>query len=214
MKVRHVALIIVSLLLLDQIIKIYIKTHYFLGEEHNVLGSWFRLHFIENEGMAWGMKFGGGWGKMALTLFRLVAVVWGCFYIKRIVAEKKHPGFLVCVALIFAGAAGNLIDSMFYGLMFNESDPYMRNLATLFPKGGGYASFLHGRVVDMFYFPVIDTVLPNWVPFWGGQRFTFFDPVFNLADACISCGVILLLLFQSKFFPADKNTKPKEVPNA
>lgn len=214
MKVRHVALIIIALLLLDQIIKIYIKTHYFLGEEHNVLGSWFKLHFIENEGMAWGMKFGGGWGKMALTLFRLVAVIWGCFYIKRIVAEKKHPGFLICVALIFAGAAGNLIDSMFYGLMFNESDPYMRNIATLFPKDGGYASFLHGRVVDMFYFPVIDTVLPHWVPIWGGQRFTFFDPVFNLADACISCGVIILIIFQSKFFPADKEKKSEETQNA
>ncbi|PZP49872.1 MAG: lipoprotein signal peptidase [Pseudopedobacter saltans] len=210
MKVRHVALIIILLLLIDQFIKIYIKTHYYLGEEHLVLGSWFRLHFIENEGMAWGMKFGGDWGKMALTLFRLVAVVWGCFYIKRLVAENKHKGFLVCVALIFAGAAGNLIDSLFYGLMFNESDPYMRNVATLFPKGGGYTSFLHGRVVDMFYFPMIDTVLPSWVPFWGGQRFTFFDPVFNFADACISTGVITLIVFQSKFFPAKKEEKDKD----
>jgi len=211
MKVRHVALIIIALLLIDQIIKIYIKTHYFLGEEHNVLGNWFRLHFIENEGMAWGMKFGGDWGKMALTLFRLVAVIWGCFYIKKIVAEQQHKGFLICVALIFAGAAGNLIDSMFYGLMFNESDPYMRNLATLFPHGGGYASFLHGRVVDMFYFPLIDTALPTWVPFWGGQRFTFFDPVFNFADACISAGVIILILFQSKFFPAKKEESKTEI---
>lgn len=121
---------------------------------------------------------------------------------------------MICVALIFAGAAGNLIDSMFYGLMFNESDPYMRNIATLFPKDGGYASFLHGRVVDMFYFPVIDTVLPHWVPIWGGQRFTFFDPVFNLADACISCGVIILIIFQSKFFPADKEKKSEETQNA
>ncbi len=214
MKVRHVALIIIALLVLDQVIKIYVKTHYFLQEEHNVLGNWFKLHFIENEGMAWGMKFGGDWGKMLLSLFRLVAVIWGCFYIKRIVSEKKHPGFLVCVALIFAGAAGNLIDSMFYGLIFNESDLYLHNVATMFPKGGGYASFLHGRVVDMFYFPVIDTILPSWVPFWGGQRFTFFDPVFNLADACISCGVIILIIFQSKFFPTEKKKQSEEIQNA
>ncbi len=165
-----------------------------------LLGSWFRLFFIENEGMAWGWQFGGEWGKMALTLFRLVAVVVGAFYIRRIIIHKFHPGFIVCTALIFAGAFGNLIDSLFYGLIFSASDIGMP-LATMFPEGGGYAGFLHGKVVDMLYVPIIeDKTLPLWIPFWGGDRFTFFSPIFNIADASISIGVIVLLIFQKRFF--------------
>ena len=169
-------------------------------EQIPLLGSWFRLFFIENEGMAWGWKFGGEWGKIALTLFRLVAVILGVFYIRGILRKNYHPGFLVCVAMIFAGALGNLIDSMFYGLIFSGSD-IGAPLATLFPGNGGYAGFLHGRVVDMLYAPIIeDKLLPNWVPFWGGERFTFFSPIFNIADASISAGVIAILVFQKKFF--------------
>lgn len=193
MKKKQIILLIAAILIADQAIKIYVKTHFYMGEERSVIGSWFKLHFLENEGMAWGMKFGGDWGKIALTLFRLVAVIWGSFYIGKMVKEKVKPIYLFISALVYAGAAGNLIDSMFYGMIFNASDVNMHNVAQLFPAGGGYTSFLHGRVVDMFYFPVIDTILPTWVPMWGGQRFTFFDPVFNLADASISFGVILLL---------------------
>ena len=179
------------------------------GEQIPLLGNWFRLFFIENEGMAWGWKFGGEWGKLALTLFRLVAVVFGVFYIRSIVDKKYHRGFIICVAMIFAGALGNLIDSMFYGLIFSPSDDGLP-LAKVFPAGGGYASFLHGKVVDMVYVPIIENkTLPSWVPFWGGERFTFFSPIFNIADASISVGVIAILLFQRRFFkkqPAEPRT--------
>jgi len=164
----------------------------------NVLGlSWFRLYFIENEGMAWGWKFGGEWGKMILTLFRLGAVIFGTWYIVRIIKHKYHRGFIVCAALIYAGALGNLIDSMFYGLIFEESS--YSNIAKIFPKHG-YAGFLHGRVVDMLYFPLVEGTFPSWFPFIGGKEFLFFSPIFNIADASISIGVITLLLFQKRFF--------------
>ena len=165
----------------------------------DVLGlNWFRLYFIENEGMAWGWKFGGEWGKMILTLFRLVAVIFGTWYLGRVVKQGYHRGFIICAALIYAGALGNLIDSMFYGMIFSHSD--YSTVATMFPSKG-YAGFLHGRVVDMLYFPIIeDKTLPDWVPFWGGEKFTFFSPIFNIADASISIGVITLLLFQKRIF--------------
>ncbi len=202
MKAKHVALIIGLIILADQAIKIYIKTHYFIGEEHNVAGDWFRLHFVENEGMAWGWQFGGDFGKIILTLFRMVAVIFGTFYLRTIIRKKYHKGFIICAALIYAGALGNLIDSMFYGLIFNESAPYLQNVAAIFPAGGGYTTFLHGKVVDMFYFPIITNAhFPSWFPFWGGEDFEFFRPVFNLADASISTGVIALLIWQKRFFP-------------
>ena len=163
--------------------------------------SWFRLHFVENEGMAWGWKMGGEWGKIALTLFRLIAVIVGVFIIRSFIQKKYHSGFILCSALIFAGALGNLIDSMFYGMLFTGSEPYMENVATMFPAGGGYAGFLHGKVVDMLYFPLITNAkYPEWFPFWNGEEFEFFRPVFNIADASISTGVISILLFQNKFF--------------
>lgn len=200
MKARTIVLIIILILVADQSLKFWVKTHMYYQEQIPLIGKWSRLYFIENEGMAWGWKFGGNWGKMLLTLFRLVAVVFGVYYIKTILRKNYHRGFLVCVGLIFAGALGNLLDSMFYGLIFTESNDGMP-LAKLFPAGGGYAGFLHGRVVDMLYFPFAeDTLLPNWVPFWGGERVTFFSHIFNIADASISVGVIGILLFQRRFF--------------
>ena len=200
MKGRTVALIIILVLLADQALKFYIKLHYSVEEDHKIFGNWFHLYFIENEGMAYGWKFGGDFGKIILTLFRLIAVGFGIWYLSHIVKKKEHVGFIICASLIFAGALGNLIDSMFYGLIFDEPTFYH---AVLFPKSGGYAPFLHGRVVDMLYFPLIESDFPNWVPFWGGQHFIFFRPIFNLADASISVGVIAILIFQKKFFKHD-----------
>jgi signal peptidase II len=200
MKSRNVALIILLIVLADQALKIYIKTHFNINDHHNVIGDWFLLYFVENEGMAYGWSFGGAAGKMILTLFRLGAVIFGVFYIKSILKKKYHSGFIICASLIFAGALGNLIDSMFYGLIFEESIYGSSTAAKIFPAHG-YAGFMHGKVVDMLYFPIIrDAHFPDWVPFWGGEEFVFFRPIFNLADAAISSGVITILVFQKKFF--------------
>jgi signal peptidase II len=199
-KIRTVAIVILAIIIADQALKIWVKTSMNYGQQIHLLGRYLRLYFIENEGMAWGWKFGGDWGKLALTIFRLIAVIFGVFYIKSIVEKKYHPGFILCVAMIFAGALGNLIDSMFYGMIFSRSDDGLP-LATMFPHGGGYAGFLHGKVVDMIYAPIIENkVMPSWIPFWGGERFTFFSPIFNIADASISVGVIAILIFQRRFF--------------
>ena len=206
MKGRNVFLIILLLVVADQTLKIYVKTHFHLDESHNVIGNWFKLYFIENEGMAYGWKFGGNWGKMLLTLFRLAAVIFGIFYLGRIVKKKYHPGFIICACLIFAGALGNLLDSMFYGLIFDES-----YISRLFPAQG-YDKFLHGKVVDMLYFPIIhDAKFPSWMPFWKGEDFVFFSPIFNLADASISTGVIAILVFQRKFFKQHHNNVSRTV---
>lgn len=201
-KSRNIIFLILLILFVDQAFKFYIKTHFFIGHEISILGlNWFHLHFVENEGMAWGWKMGGDWGKVALTLFRLVAVIAGIFIIRDFIKKKYHQGFIYCSALIFAGALGNLIDSLFYGLIFSDSDPYVQNVAKLFPKAGGYAGFLHGKVVDMLYFPLITNAhYPSWFPVWKGEEFVFFRPVFNIADASISVGVITILIFQNKFF--------------
>jgi signal peptidase II len=199
MKSRNVVLLILLVVLADQALKIYIKTHFYINEHHNVIGQWFRLHFVENEGMAYGWKFGGDGGKMILTLFRLGAVIFGVWYLRDIIQKKYHRGFITCAALIFSGALGNLIDSMFYGMIFESSVPGSMAVAKMFPAHG-YAGFLHGKVVDMLYFPIIrDAHFPKWFPVWGGEDFEFFRPIFNLADAAISTGVITILLFQKRF---------------
>jgi len=199
-KNRNVFFLIAAIILADQALKFYIKLHFFVGEEHSLLGSWFRLHFVENEGMAWGWTIGGGFGKIILTSFRLVAVIWGSFLLRDFIKKQYHTGFIVCASLIYAGALGNLLDSMFYGLLFDNSDFFSQNISHFLPASGGYAKFLHGRVVDMLYFPIITNAhYPSWVPYFGGRDFEFFEPVFNIADASISVGVISLLLFQNKF---------------
>lgn len=165
---------------------------------------WAQLYFIENEGMAWGWELGGQWGKMILTLFRLAAVIFGTWYIGRIVKQRYSKGFIVCASLIYAGALGNLIDSLFYGMIFEEST--RSSVAQIFPAEG-YAGFLHGKVVDMLHFPMFESTFPSWMPWVGGDHFVFFSPVFNIADASISIGVITLLLFQKKFFRKEREQR-------
>ena len=204
MKYRNLLFLIVLILLIDQCLKIYIKTHFYYGQEVAVLGTWFRLHFIENEGMAFGMKFGdASIAKLILTLFRLVAVGFGFYYLKTMIHKGFSKATLICAALILAGAFGNLIDSVFYGKLFSESSFC---LGQWVPWGTGYANLFHGRVVDMLYFPLIEWTLPSSTPFIGAYTIRFFEPVFNIADASISIGVLTLLFFQKRLL-----TLPKEV---
>lgn len=215
LKLRHVVLIISVIILVDQVLKIWIKTSYPTGEVTRVMGmNWFRLHFIENPGMAWGWKLGNETGKVVLTLFRLAAVIFGTWYLGKIVKQKYSRGFVVCAALIYAGALGNLIDSMFYGMIFDQGLHFVPSAAggeyITYPgvahfSSNGYSSFLHGSVVDMLYFPMFKGHLPSWL---GGGEFEFFSPIFNIADASISVGVITLLLFQRRFFRKQTNEPP------
>jgi signal peptidase II len=192
--------IIFLVLFIDQVVKIYIKTHYCLGESHAIFGSWSYLFFIENEGMAFGWKFFGSNGKLILSLFRIAAAIGIFYYLMTLVRRKVQTGMIIAFALIFAGATGNIIDSMFYGMLFTNS-----TLAApaIFSPGNGYAGFLHGRVVDMLYFPLIDGYWPQWALIPSGlrgQHFQFFRPIFNVADSSITIGVCILLLFQKRFF--------------
>lgn len=190
-------LIIFLVLVFDQALKIYIKTHFILGEEHRI-APWFIIHFTENNGMAFGMQFSGQYGKIFLSVFRIAAVSLIGYYLWTLVKRNAHPGLVGSFALIFAGALGNIIDSTFYGVLFSDSG---YELAKFMPKEGGYAGLLHGKVVDMFYFPLIEGHFPHWVPFWGSEEFLFFRPVFNVSDSAITVGVILILLFQKRFYP-------------
>ena len=169
-----------------------------IGEEIHVLGNWFILHFTENEGMAFGMRFGGDFGKLILSLFRIVAIFVIGWYLIRLAKRKEKTGLILSMSLIFAGALGNIIDSAFYGMFFSASK--FHEVAVLFPTEGGYSNFLHGKVVDMLYFPVIKGYYPGWFPFWGGNEFIFFRPVFNIADSAITVGVFILIFFQKRFF--------------
>jgi signal peptidase II len=200
--------IVILVLIADQVLKFWIKTHMTLGEQIFVAGNWFILHFVENEGMAFGITFGGTAGKLILSIVRIIAVIVIGVYLYRIRKEKPHPGLVISFSLIMAGALGNILDSAFYGLIFSASSYH--TVATLFPPEGGYNTFLHGKVVDMLYFPIIDTTLPDWVPIRGGTRFTFFSPVFNIADSSITTGVLMLLIFQRKFFPKKEEGKASD----
>lgn len=191
---RKPILLIILVLFLDQCLKIWIKTNMMLGQEHHIF-DWFIIHFTENKGMAFGMEFGGEIGKYFLSIFRIVAIGFIALYLKKLATQNVNKGILYSVALILAGAIGNMIDSAFYGLIFSES---YGQLATVFQ--GGYAGLLQGKVVDMFYFPLINSHFPDWVPLIGGNHFIFFRPVFNIADTSISVGVINILLFHRSFF--------------
>jgi signal peptidase II len=216
-KSRILILVVLIVLIIDQALKIYIKTSLEYGTGFNLLGmDWARIHFVENEGMAFGITFGNKClgvlkdgsckgimmtpesGKLLLSVFRIVMVGFLIYLIRELLKAGESLGLLISLSLILAGAIGNIIDSAFYGLIFSES-PYHGGLSEIFPSSGGYASFLHGRVVDMFYFPMIDTILPDWVPVLGGKRFEFFRPVFNVADSAISIGVTSILLFHRSF---------------
>ncbi len=208
--------LILGVLFLDQFIKIYIKTHMYLGETFRVSGEWFYLHFVENPGMAFGLTLGGDYGKLLLSVFRLVAVAGIGFYLWKLFKKNVRPLLLVCVGLIFAGALGNILDSVFYGKFFNTSDAWDQNVAEFLPADGGYAGWLHGQVVDMFYFPVIEGHWPDWMPDWGflpasGDEILFFRPVFNIADASISVGVFLLILFQRRLFGKQEKLSDQKV---
>lgn len=192
---RLAALIVLVVLVIDQVIKICVKTGMYLHKSIHVT-DWFYIYFTENNGMAFGMEI---IGKLFLSLFRIVAVVLIAWYLTRVVKQKPRVknGYIVCLSLILAGAVGNIIDCVFYGEFFSAST--RTDIATWVPMGQGYADWLHGRVVDMFYFPIIDTYWPDWMPFVGGEHFIFFSPIFNFADAAISCGIIALLLFYSRY---------------
>ncbi len=187
-KGKGAAFIVMLLLLLDQVIKIWIKTHFQLHESVEIT-PWFYIYFTENPGMAFGIEV---IGKLFLTIFRIIAVGFIGYYLYKIVKQNYRFGFIACVALVLAGAVGNIIDSIFYGVIFDHS---YGQVATFMPEGGGYAPWFHGKVVDMFYFPLIQTTWPDWVPIYGGQEFIFFRPIFNLADSAICVGVFALLLF-------------------
>ncbi len=186
-------LIIFSVLIIDQIIKIWVKTNMFWHESIRIT-DWFFIYFTENNGMAFGMEI---IGKLFLTSFRIIAVALIIWYLIKIVKQNLKTGYIVCISLILAGAIGNIIDCVFYGVLFSESTH--SSLATFVPIGEGYSEWFYGKVVDMFYFPIIDTNWPEWMPFVGGEHFIFFSPIFNLADAAISCGIIALILFYSKY---------------
>ncbi|MCC6691705.1 MAG: lipoprotein signal peptidase [Bacteroidia bacterium] len=197
-RMKKSLIIILLVLLVDQAIKFYIKTHFFLGEEYHVAGNWFILHFTENNGMAFGMEFAGNYGKIFLSAFRIVAVVGIAWYLYDLIKLQSPSGLVISISLILGGALGNIIDSVFYGQLFSDSS---YEIAKFLPAEGGYAGWLHGRVVDMFYFPIITGHFPAWFPIWATEEFIFFRPVFNFSDSAITVGVAMILLFQRNFFP-------------
>jgi len=199
-------LVVLLILIIDQIFKIWIKTHFYLGEEKRVIGNWFLLHFVENRGMAFGFEFAGRLGKVLLTLFRLVAATAIMIYLLKLIKKGIPTGLVISISMIFAGAVGNIFDSAFYGLIFTDS--YGR-VAEFLPQGGGYETFLHGSVVDMLFFPIIKGSWPLWSPFNAGEPFLLFRPVFNIADSSITIGITIILLFYRKIF---NELDPKKEP--
>ena len=205
-KGARISIFIVVLLLIDQAIKFAVKLNMTIGESIPVFGDWFQICFIENNGMAFGMQFGGSIGKLALSLFRVVLIGAIIVYLRKLLKRKETPtGVLVGLSLVLVGALGNVIDCLFYGEIFSAST--YTKVAQLFPPDGGYTGLLYGKVVDMFYFPIINTTWPEWVPYYGGEEFIFFRPVFNFADACISVSVIYMLIFQRNFFAQEETKK-------
>ena len=190
-------LLVILVLIADQVLKIWVKTHMQIGDEIHLFGKWGMLHFIENNGMAFGMEMGGRPGKLILSVFRIIAIFGIAWFLYSLIRKESNQGLILAVSAILAGAIGNIIDSVFYGMIFSES---YNQVAVMFPPGGGYSSILHGRVVDMLYFPVINTHWPEWSPFRPGETFIFFRPIFNIADSSITCGVFSILLFQKKMF--------------
>lgn len=204
---KTIIALVVSLgvIFIDQWSKFWVKTSMYLGQEYKIAGNWFYIHFTENNGMAFGMEFAGEYGKLFLTSFRVVAVFGILYYLIYLLRKKNtHSGLIVCVALIFSGALGNIIDSVFYGVWFNDS---YHQIATFMPEAGGYSNIMYGKVVDMLYFPLTSGSYPDWLPIVGGDPFMFFRPVFNIADTAISAGVISVAVFQGKFFDKEEENK-------
>jgi signal peptidase II len=194
---KKAVILIILILIADQVLKFWVKTHMVIGQEIHLFGNWGLLHFIENNGMAFGMEMGGKTGKILLILFRIAPITGICWFLISLIKKKSHAGLIISVSAILAGAIGNIIDSALYGMIFSES---YSQPAVLFPPEGGYSSFLFGKVVDMFYFPVINTQWPDWSPFRPGESLVFFRPVFNIADSAITCGVFAIVLFQKRMF--------------
>jgi signal peptidase II len=206
---KLILFIIFTILIIDQSSKFWIKTNMAIGDEFRILGNWFIIHFVENNGMAFGFEFAGEYGKMFLSIFRIIAVTVIGWYLYRLVKKEESTGFIISVALIFTGALGNIIDSAFYGMIFDHS---YGQVSAFLPEGGGYSSFLHGKVVDLFYFPVITGTYPDWFPFWAGNDFIFFRPVFNVADSSITIGIFVILLFYRHHF--DNHQDKEEIEDA
>ncbi|MFI3266906.1 MAG: lipoprotein signal peptidase [Rikenellaceae bacterium] len=195
---NKVAIFVALLLVIDQIVKFIVKLSMTVNQSINVFGEWCQIRFIENPGAAYGMQLGGDYGKLILSIFRILLVVALIVYIFKLVKKKAPTGAIIGCSMVLAGALGNIIDGVFYGAIFSEST--YNSVATLFPAGGGYSSLMHGNVVDMFYFPLIRGFFPDWFPFWGGEPFEFFRPIFNVADSYISVGIVYLIIFQRKIF--------------
>lgn len=203
LRLKKYIILIVVILIIDQCLKFWIKTNMYLGQEYHIAGNWFIIHFTENNGMAFGMEL---FGKKFLSLFRIGVMFALAWYVRHLYQTKAHKVYTTAMALIFAGAVGNIIDSIFYGRLFSSSE---FAVATFLPDGGGYAGWLHGKVVDMFYFPIIQTHFPQWFPFWGGEEFIFFRPVFNIADSAITAGVLLIILFNRSIFKHIEEKSPE-----